>query len=314
MAKISVIWRTLTVTRNPLVVLSLKQGNSRKSVLFRNGSTYRLTWPQFRTFRDNYQFLTKYSVTQLEDDLFKIEDKRSEVVCAATLLSMMFDLMRDFGIHQEKESTFHLKNEKLELAGSLGMLFCLQELRTGEYECDCKDKVILDVGGFEGESAAYFWSKGAKKIIIYEPVAAHVEFIKKNVALNHIKAEIHQSGIGNQNGTQTIHFDETDPGFGILSKGTKKIEIKISDVSKVIEESGAEIVKFDCEGAEKWLVGVPAKILQKIPYYIIEVHSLEIRRAVLEKFLSAGFTLKKEISKPGEFSVLIFKRGSVGKT
>ena len=308
MAKFSTIWRTLTVTLNPIGVLSLKRDNSRKSVSFRNGSTYRLTWPQFRIFRDNYPFFTKYSVTQLEDNLFKIKDNRSELTCGAVLLPMMFDLLQDFGIHLGREGTFNLKNDKLELVGSLGMLVCLQELKTGEYECDCKDKVILDVGGFEGESAAYFWSKGAKKIIIYEPVAEHVEFIKKNVALNHIEAEIHQSGIGNKNGTQTIYFDETDPGFGIMSKGTKTIEIKISDVSEVIEKSGADIGKFDCEGGEESLVSVPAEIIQKIPYYIIEVHSLEIRRAVHEKLLSAGFTLEKEIHKPGEFSVLIFKR------
>lgn len=312
MAKLGVVWRTLTVTRNPLVGLSLKRGNNRKTVSFRNGSTYRLTWPQFRTFRDNYQFLAKYSVTQIEDDLFKIEDKRSEVVCAVGLFPMMFDLMQDFAIYQEKEA-FHLKNENQELVGSLTMLVCLRELRTGEYECDYKDKVVLDVGGFEGESAAYFWAKGAKKIVIYEPVAEHVEFIKKNVALNHIEAEIHQSGIGNQNGTQTIHFDETDPGFGILSKGAKSTKIKISNVSKVIEKSGAEIGKFDCEGAEESLVAVHAEILLRIPHYIIEVHSLEIRKGILEKFLGAGFTLEKEIPKPDEFSVMIFKKAATPK-
>lgn len=313
MAKLSIIWRTLTVARNPFVVFSMKRGKTRKPVTFRNGSTYCLTWPQFRSFRDNYQFLPKYSITQLEDDLFKISDKRSEVVCAAGLFPIMFDLMQDFTVHREKD-VFHLKNEKLELVGSLAMLVCIQELRTGEYECDCKDKVVLDVGGFEGESAAYFWIEGAKKIIIYEPVATHIEFIKKNIMLNHVEAEIHQSGIGNQDGTQIIQYNETDPGFGILSKGAKSVEIKITDVSKVIGKSGAEIGKFDCEGAEENLVGVQAEILQRIPYYIIEVHSLEIRRAILEKFQSAGFTLEKEIPKLGQFSIMIFKRGSFSKT
>lgn len=254
----------------------------------------------------------KYSLTQVENDRFKIADKRSEVVCTAELLPMLFDLMQDFGIQQEKDE-FHLKNEKQELVGSLSMLVCIRELRTGEYECDCKDKVVLDVGGFEGESAVYFWGRGAKKIIIYEPVGTHIEAIKKNIALNHIDAEIHPFGIGNQNGTQIIQYNETDPGFGILSKGAKSVEIKIYDVSKVIEESGAEIGKFDCEGAEESLVDVLAEILQKIPYYIIETHSLAISRAVCGKFLSAGFTLEKEIPKPGEFSVLIFKKGSTPK-
>ena len=307
MAKISVVWRTLKVTRNPLVGFALKRGGSRKSVSFRNGSFYCLTWPQFRVFRDNYQFLTKYTVTQVKDDLFKINDARSEVVCSAVLLPMFFDLLRDFAIHQENE-LYRLKNEKQELVGTEAMLVCIQELRTGEYECECKDKIVLDVGGFEGESAVYFWDNGAKKIVIYEPIPTHVEAIKKNVALNHINAEIHPSGIGKQDGPQTIHFNETDPGFGILSKGAKTTEIQVSNVSRVIAESGAQIGKFDCEGAEESLVGVPVEILQKIPYYIIEVHSLKIRKAILDKFLGAGFILEKDIPKPGEFSVLIFKK------
>jgi FkbM family methyltransferase len=307
MAKLSIIWRTLTVSRNPIIALSLKRGNSRKPLTFRNGFKCCLTWPQFRVFRDNYQFLTKHSITQIEDDLFKISDKRNGVVCASKHLPMMFDLMQDLDIRQEKDA-FHLKNETFELVGSLAMLICIRELRTGEYECDCKDKIILDVGGFEGESAAYFWTKGAKKIVIYEPVPAHVEFIKKNVALNHIVAEIHQSGIASQNGSQTIHFNETDPGFGILGKGAKSTEIKITEVSKVIKESMAQIGKFDCEGAEESLVGVPAEILQKIPHYIIEVHSLKIRDAIIKKFLNVGFSLEKEIPKSGEFSVLVFKK------
>jgi hypothetical protein len=38
----------------------------------------------------------------------------------------MFDLMQDFAIHEEK-GVFHLKNDKLELFGSLSMLFCIEE-------------------------------------------------------------------------------------------------------------------------------------------------------------------------------------------
>jgi hypothetical protein len=290
MTKLSIIWRTLTVARNPLVTLSLKRGNSRKTLTFRNGFTCCLTWPQFRVFRDNYQFLTKHSITQVENDMFKISEKRNLVVCASRYLPMMFDLMQNFDIRQEND-VFYLRNEMLELVGSLTMLMCIRELRTGEYECDCKGKIVLDVGGFEGESAVYFWSKGAKKIVIYEPVAVHI-----------------RAGIGAQNGTQTIHFNETDPGFGILSKGENSVKIKITDVSKVIEESMAQIGKFDCEGAEESLVGVPAEILQKIPHYIIEVHSLKIRDAIIKKFLNVGFYLEKEIPKSGEFSVLVFKK------
>jgi FkbM family methyltransferase len=305
--KLSVVWRTLTLTTNPLVPLSLKRTGTRKLVTIRNGSTYCLTWPQLRILRDNYRFLSKYKILQIGDDLFKITDSRSEVNCTSEQLPMMFELMQDFAIHEE--GVYSLKNEQQELVGSFAMLSCIRELRTGEYEHDYKDKIVLDVGGFEGESTVYFWQKGAKKVIVFEPVPAHVDTIKKNVALNHVEAEIHQSGIGNQDGTQTIQYDQTDPGFGILNHGAKRVEIQISKASRVVEESGADIAKFDCEGGEQSLVDVPTEILRKIVYYIIEVHSPQIRAAVIEKFLSSGFTLEKETAKPPtQFSVLAFKR------
>lgn len=71
--------------------------------------------------------------------------------------------MEDYSINQTDEDTFHIKKENFQAIGSKEMLFCVQELKTGEYECDCQNKVVLDIGGFEGESAAYFWSKKAKK-------------------------------------------------------------------------------------------------------------------------------------------------------
>jgi FkbM family methyltransferase len=308
MAKIDVIWRTVMATHNPFVALSLKTGKTRKSVTFRNSKlTLCLTWDQFRVFRDNFAYLNKYTVTQLADDLFRVNDAKSEVTCKAELLPLMFDLMRDFAVHQEQE-LYHLKNEGLELIGSLAMLDCFQEVRKGDYQCDCKDKIVLDVGGFEGESAVYFWFQGAKKVVVYEPVLEHIDLIKRNLELNEVKAELHQSGIGNKDGTQIVEYSKTDPGFGISHKGPNSLEITITDISKVIAESSADIGKFDCEGAEQYLTGVPTKILRKIAYYIIETHSPEIRANLLEKFLSAGFTLEKERSKSWRYSVLTFKR------
>ncbi len=215
--------------------------------------------------------------------------------------------MEDFTINQTDGDKFDIKKENFQAVGSKEMLHCIQELKTGEYECDCQNKVVLDVGGFEGESAVYFWSKKAKKIIIYEPVAAHVRLIEKNIALNKINAELHPTGIGNKNGTRIIEYNEVNPGFGFLSKGMRSMEIEIRNVSEVIQESGANFAKFDCEGAEESLVNVPTSILRKIEYYIIETHSPEIRCLIFEKFQKAGFKLEKETAKNSSFSVLAFK-------
>jgi FkbM family methyltransferase len=309
--KLNVIWKTLTVTRNPTVGFLLKRSGARRTIEFKNHLTFNLTWPQYRVFRDNYAFFSRYKVTQLSDDLFEIVAERSKVSCKSELLPMMFELMQDYDI-QKEAMLFHLKNKDVELFGSLAMLFCIRELRTGEYEYDYKDKIVLDVGGFEGESAVYFWQKGAKRIVIYEPVTEHVEFIKRNISLNKIEAEVHLSGIGESDGTKTIEYERTDPGFGIMNHGSKTMQIELTGAARAIEESNAQVGKFDCEGGELSLIKVPSEVLRRIEYYIIETHSPVINSAVKEKFINAGFILEKETPKPPtEFFILTFKRGNL---
>jgi FkbM family methyltransferase len=272
MVTLAGLMRTLLTTRAPFNVLPMKFSNKRRSVTFRNGSTYQLTWPQFRILRDNYALIKKHVVKQVEDNLFEMQDG------------------------------------EFKLIGSPFMLHVVGELEDGMYDCDCNGKVVLDVGGFQGESAVFFSKMGAKKVIIYEPVIAHHRIIKKNVSLNHVNAEIHDEGVGNRDGTQTVSYEVTNTAFGLLSKGQNKMKIKIRDVAEIIEKSGANIAKFDCEGAEESLINVPSEILRRIELYIIEVHTPEIRRAIIEKFRASNFSLEKETVMNTSLSVMFFKQ------
>src|SRR3990170_925080 len=149
MVTLAGLMRTLLTTRSPFNVLPMKLSNKRKAITFRNGLTYQLTWSQFTMLRDHYSLMKKYALKQVEDDLFEMQD------------------------------------EGFKLVGSTSMLFVVEELNGGVYDCDCSGKVVLDVGGFQGESAVFFSKMGAKKVIIYEPVITHHKLIKKNVYSNH---------------------------------------------------------------------------------------------------------------------------------
>ena len=182
MGKIGALKRTLTVTKNPLAGLVLKQRQDRKTIRFKNGFSFKLTWPQFRVIRDCYYLAQKYEITQQGDDLFRIMNSESDVTSNTSQISLMCYLMQKYTIRQVGANLFNIKNDRIDLVGTAFMLGCLQEQETGEYDCNCKGKIVLDVGGYQGESAVFFKTLGAKKIIIYEPVTAHIEQIKKNVA------------------------------------------------------------------------------------------------------------------------------------
>lgn len=300
--------RTLAVTRDLHAVLSMKLAKQRKTITFRNGFRFRLIWSQFRVLRDSYPLVKNHAVKQLENDLFRMANGRQMFSGSLVTITTVCELFQKYVIEQLGDDFFRIRNDKVQLAGSAGMLYSVLELETGVYDCDCRGKTILDIGGFQGESAVFFSTIGASKIVIYEPVPDHYEAIRGNLSANHVNAEVHMEGVGDSDRTQTILYDKASLGFGILGKGNRELEIRIRDISKVIKESGADIAKFDCEGAEESLLNVPAETLRKIELYLIEVHTPTIRRDIIKKFKGSGFKLMKEKKRDVLISMLYLKR------
>jgi FkbM family methyltransferase len=261
----------MRTTSNFWLAFWLRFSSDKKKISFRNGFEIELNWSEFVIMRD---ILSRgYSVERLGNLLL-------------------------------------FKKGNFKLIGPLPHVGVLTEDTDCFSTIDFQNKTVLDVGGFIGDTASLFSSLGAKKVIIYEPVSENHEFIKLNVQLNGINAEIHEEGIGETDGFTTIYFDNAGIDFGLKKTGNKERKIKIRNVSKIIEDSGAEIAKFDCEGAEISLVNVPKKIIRKIEYYIIEVHSIEIRNKLLRKFIECGFKPIKDLSSTAgpEYSVLFIQR------
>jgi len=241
------------------VALMKAKKTKRKKIRFRgNNLSFHITWIQFKRLLDSYDLVRENRLFQSGDDAFQVQGGNCVIRGSSCMLPAI------------------IPNEK--------------------YPFDCKGKVIHDVGGFQGETAVIYSAKGAKKIIIYEPVVAHHRFIEENMALNNVNAEIHYEGVGDHDGVRIIHYQESDMSLGCLSCGTKEMTIKIRNVSKVIEQSHADIAKFNCEGAEESLVSVPNETLRKIPLYIIDAHSQEIRDRIVGKFADANFKLIKAVS------------------
>jgi len=263
--------KTVSIVKNPITILNMKLKKSVK-VTFPNGSVFQTTYSQFVILRDNYELIKKYHLQQINDKTFKVT------------------------------------TDNYHLIGSFTVMYIVDEIETGVYEYDYRNKVVLDIGGFEGESAVFFWSKGAKRVVIYEPVLEHQQFICENIRLNGINAEIHFEGIGDTDGEISVVYDKADNCFGLeMKEAQNKMSIKIKDISKVIAESGADVAKIDCEGAEISLINVPKEVLRKLEYVIVEAHTSEIKQQLVEKFKDSGFTVYRD-SGDCNVSIIHFKR------
>jgi len=139
-------------------------------------------------------------------------------------------------------------------------------------------------------------------------VAANLRFIRENIRLNNVNAEIHEEGIGVEDGEITVPYDEANNCFGLSKTGPHEMTIKIRNITKVVDESGANVAKIDCEGAEESLLNVPTETLRRVELYIIEVHTPEIKRKVIQKFKESGFNLTKDTGDNEQISLIVLER------
>jgi len=254
--------------------INLKLRKKSSKITFPNGDVFQVTWSQFRSFRDCYTFVKNCHIQQINDNTFKITTDAYQLVGCRVLIDVV------------------------------------TEMESGFYGYDYQGKVVLDVGGFEGESAVFFWSRGAKKVVVYEPVLEHHPVLCENVRLNKVNAVVHSEGIGDGDGERVVAYDKIDLDFGLGVEGQNRLNIKLKDVVKVIVESGADVAKFDCEGAEMSLLKVPKETLRTLEYVMVEFHSPQIRQQLIEKFLSSGFVVSRDIDRANKdgISVVHFKR------
>lgn len=338
MVTLKTISATIKTTRNFWMPFLLKFSHGKRNIVFRNGAKMELNWEEYCSLRDWLERFHDRSFTiqsvkggywlkkeDVELSFFTQYLKEALTFFELTLSltsqgwtfrqinETHFQFQKDrnsYFIHQLDSGLFNVRSDELEMVGPLdSVTVFFGECVKGLYDCDFNNKVVLDVGGFCGETAIFFSSQGAKKVIVYEPVQAHHEFIRKNITLNNIRAELHEEGIGREDGIQIINYGSTNLAFGYLSKGKNQLKVKIKNVADVIEESKADIGKFDCEGAETSLITLSQETLRKISFYIIETHSAEIRKAIMNKFKTAGFKLARDpVELTDDISLLYFEK------
>jgi FkbM family methyltransferase len=271
MVSFSALLNVLRTTSNFWVVPSLKWFDGKKEMVFRNGFRMELRWGEYRIVRD---LCSKGYSVEPHVEMFRA--KKGSTTIVGTL--------QDLKVLTEDFDAFRL--------------------------IDFRGKTVLDVGGFIGDTAVLFSSLGAKKVVIYEPVASRQEIIETNLKLNSVNAELHEEGLGEADGYVTVRYETAGIDFGLTNSGTREMQIKVKAATRLIEESGADVAKFDCEGAEINLLKVPASTLRKVAFYIVEAHSPKIKHDLRCKFADSGFELMKEIPSlvSPQFSVLFFKR------
>lgn len=165
-------------------------------------------------------------------------------------------------------------------------IFLLKDIFVSEeydkYLPDLRDKIVLDIGGYIGDTAIYFSHLGASVVYVYEPHPVLYKMMIKNIELNNIKnIKTSNCGISDEDSIISIKEKKSAEGptavFGLdmpEENQGKTVEVKVVSFKKIIEHIGdIDFMKMDCEGCEfQALLSCDTIYLKKIRKMVVEYH------------------------------------------
>jgi FkbM family methyltransferase len=176
--------------------------------------------------------------------------------------------------------------------------FSIVQVVEGVYDgFDYNDSVVLDIGGFIGDTALFFIAKGAKKVIVYEPVPENADEIIRNAAINGLSGRVIVKPFAVTDTDGYIEVikskDYGTVGFSVLAQYTgETVKLPSRSWQSVLLEGvaeGVDVAKVDCEGCEVGLLSVDPQLIAKVPRWIIETHTKKLSKCIMELFTKLGY-------------------------
>jgi FkbM family methyltransferase len=178
--------------------------------------------------------------------------------------------------------------------GSISDVFDLEEYKF----LNVKDKNVLDIGAFIGDSPIYFILKGAKKVYAVEPHPDAYKEIIENIKLNNMEDKIIPINMGISYEEDYIYVPITvvNTQITLLKPKGNGIKIPAGKLSEIIDKYNidAQVLKMDCEGCEYDIILKDYDTIKEFDEIGFEYHAYNTKIPVnklLEK-LSKDFECK----------------------
>jgi FkbM family methyltransferase len=149
----------------------------------------------------------------------------------------------------------------------------------GEYKSlSVKDRVVVDVGAFVGDSAIYFALKGADKVIALEPHPEAYKEMLENIRLNKLENVIVpiNAGLASRRGKICIERVDVERTIGTYHRPSSDGEIIALCLGELINKYGIDsngALKLDCEGCEYDVILNDYAHVKLFDEIILECHS-----------------------------------------
>jgi FkbM family methyltransferase len=163
-----------------------------------------------------------------------------------------------------------------------------------------RNRTVLDIGAYVGDSAIYFASKGARRVIAFEPAPPLFRLCELNVKMNNLQniVKVRSEAVSIRPGQTTLNCAR-DPASNSIYfdiKSSSSYQVKTVAFNKIVEEIGKiDLLKMDCEGEEFKIIPKAQEIgvLRNISNIIVEVHGTP--GIIITALQEANFKIQKSL-------------------
>jgi FkbM family methyltransferase len=162
---------------------------------------------------------------------------------------------------------------------------------------DYRGGVVIDIGGYIGDTAVYFAKNGAAEVYSYEPNPVNYEYLEKNINLNGVAARVKTINCAISIERRLLVVPDKAGAGSVYSNSDMGASydvgnVKPNDLLHGLQE--VSLLKVDCKGCERELLFGESmnEVSKKVKYLIIDAGRLnsEERDKMISELLRAGFS------------------------
>jgi FkbM family methyltransferase len=182
----------------------------------------------------------------------------------------------------------------------------------GEYELlNVRDRVVVDVGAFIGDSAIYFALRSAKKVIAIEPHPGAFAEMLDNIKLNNMENVIIpvNAGLASKPGKVCTKKVGVYATYNIYHKpGDCPNAVPAMTLSELVSRFNIEgndaVLKMDCEGCEFDVILNDYEHVRLFRELILEYHSYAVNKSVDDLLMTLSRDYKCEVRGNEDFGIM----------
>lgn len=151
------------------------------------------------------------------------------------------------------------------------------------YGSDFNQKVVVDVGAYNGDSAIYFARRGARLVVALEPDPRSLELARENIKLNNLedKVKLLNAALSTRTGESRLGVNAETPnitqfaGQSTTEDDTLEVQtVTVEEIMKRFDLHNIDFLKMNCEGCEYGIIRtLPPNAFESISEITLEFHN-----------------------------------------